>query len=113
MLTELELAEYREEIRNHVCTRCVDRPAGGPPCEALGKRCGVEMHLPQLVHAIREVRSGSIAPYLEHNRATICRGCVLLHHPNACPCPMDYLAVLVVEAVENVDRRRSAAAVSA
>src|SRR5437016_1604702 len=42
MLTELELAEYREEIRNHVCSRCVDRPAGGPPCEPLGKRCGVE-----------------------------------------------------------------------
>jgi hypothetical protein len=108
MLTELELAEYRDEIRNHVCSRCVDRPAGGPPCEPLGKRCGVEMHLPQLVQSIREVHSNSIVPYLNHNRAAICEGCVLHHHPSACPCPMDYLAVLLAEAVENVDRRRAA-----
>jgi hypothetical protein len=107
MLTELELAEYQEEIRNQVCSRCVERPPGGPPCAPLGKRCGVEMHLPKLIDAIHDVHSGSITAYLEHNRRHICESCVLHNHPSVCPCPMDYLAVLIVQAVETVDRRRA------
>ena len=106
MLAEAELAEYLEEIRNEVCSRCVERPEGGPPCAPLGKECGVEMHLPQLVEAIHEVYSDHIGPYLDHNRCKICQHCTLLHGSN-CPCPMDYLAVLLVQAVETVDERRA------
>jgi hypothetical protein len=105
MIAEAELQEYFEEMRQHVCTRCVERPAGGPPCAPLGKNCGVEMHLPQLVESIRSVHSDAIEPYLEHNRRDICAHCDYLHS-SICPCPMDYLSVLVVEAVEAVDRRR-------
>jgi hypothetical protein len=105
MLAEAELKEYRDAIREQVCSRCVERPPGGPPCAPLGKECGVEMHLPQLVQSIREVHSELIAPYLEHNRRQICAHCSLLHG-SLCPCPMDYLSVLIVDAVESVDRRR-------
>jgi hypothetical protein len=105
MLAQLDLAEYLDEIRNHVCSRCVERPEGGPPCAPLGKQCGVELHLPQLIDSIREVRSPAIAPYLEHNRCQVCQECQFLHS-SICPCPMDYLAVLLVEAVEKVDERR-------
>jgi len=104
MATAIRQDEYLQEIREQVCSRCVERPPGGPPCAPLGKQCGVEMHLPQLVEAIHERRSASIAPYLAHNREAICEHCVL-HHSHLCPCPMDYLAVLVVEAVEAVDER--------
>src|SRR5579872_633649 len=100
-----EMQEYLDEIRQEVCSRCVERPPGGPPCAPLGKPCGVEMHLPQLVDAVHEVHSDLIAPYLDNNRSKICQGCAFLHS-SCCPCPMDYLAVLVVEAVEAVDRRR-------
>jgi hypothetical protein len=107
MLAEAELAEYMAEIRKHVCSRCVERPPGGPPCAPLGKECGIEMHLPQLVETIRSTpRSELIAPYLDRNRASICEHCPRLHS-DICPCPMDYLAVLLVEAVEAVDRRRA------
>jgi hypothetical protein len=68
--------------------------------------CGVEMHLPALVDSIHQVRSNRIDPYLNNNREEICESCALLHS-SACPCPMDYLAVLAVQAVETVDRRRS------
>jgi len=104
MLSEAKLAEYLSEIRKHVCSRCVERPPGGPPCAPLGKECGIEMHLPVLIDAIHGTDSDSIVPYLENNRKHICDQCVL-HHSSVCPCPMDYLAVLLVEAVENVDRR--------
>jgi hypothetical protein len=100
-----ECAEYLDEIREQVCSRCVERPPGGPPCAPLGKDCGVELHLPALVKAIHEVRSDTIAPYLEHDRQQICANCAFLHS-SICPCPMDYLLVLIVDAVEKVDERK-------
>jgi hypothetical protein len=105
MLAEADLQEYLEEIRQEVCSRCVERPPGGPPCGPLGKPCGVELHLPQLIEAVKEVHSELIDPYLDHNRAQICQGCAFLHS-DFCPCPMDTLAVLVVQAIEAVDERR-------
>jgi hypothetical protein len=106
MLTEPEMAEYLAEIRQEVCSRCVERPPGGPPCAPLGKSCGIEMHLPRLIEQVRAVDSASITPYLNRNRREICTECPLLHS-GACPCPMDYLAVLLVDAIETVDRRRA------
>jgi hypothetical protein len=104
MAATLELSEYLDEIRTQVCSRCVERPAGGPPCLPQGKFCGVEMHLEELVKSIHEVRSNFLSPYLNHNRDKICETCAFLHS-SFCPCPMDYLLVLLVQAVETVDRR--------
>jgi hypothetical protein len=109
MVTNAELSEYVEEIRRQVCTCCVDRPPGGPPCAPRGKQCGIETHLPGLIDAIHGVNSASIAPYLDNNRRLICEHCPL-QHSRDCPCPMDYLAVLLVQAVEAVDARRAAGA---
>jgi hypothetical protein len=107
MVGTVELQEYMDEIRKQVCSRCIERPMEGPPCAPLGKQCGIEMHLPQLIDAIHSVRSNWIEDYLNVNRERICEGCQF-HHSEICPCPMDYLAVLVVQAVETVDRRREA-----
>lgn len=104
MCVEPEIQEYLDEIRKQVCSRCVERPPGGPPCAPLGKECGIEMHLPQLIESIREVKSRSIRPYLDHNHQIICQNCELLN-TDVCPCPLHYLAVLIVEAVETVDER--------
>jgi hypothetical protein len=62
------------------------------------------MHLPELIDEIHGVHSGSITPYLENNRKHICANCAL-YHSSICPCPMDYLSVLLVEAIEKVDER--------
>lgn len=110
MVTEPELDEYLDEIRAQVCSRCVERPPNGPPCAPLGKPCGVELHLAEIVNAVHQVRSDLIEPYLKNNRQCICENCFFHHNTDVCPCPMDYLAVLLVEAVETVDRRREAQA---
>jgi hypothetical protein len=102
---KVDLDEYMEEIRKEVCSRCVERPAGGPPCVPLGKPCGVELHLEELVKAVHEVRSDLIDAYLNNNRKKVCEHCAFLRHADFCPCPMDRLAVLVVEAIEAVDDR--------
>src|SRR5262249_54046084 len=75
MPTPIEMEEYLEEIRREVCSWCVERPEGGPPCGPLGKPCGIELHLPGLVKSVREVHSGLIAPYLACNREHICTAC--------------------------------------
>src|SRR5262245_37802362 len=108
MIPEAQLAEYLDEIRLQVCSRCIERPPGGPPCAPLGKRCGVEEHLPALVEAIHQVKSGLIAPYLECTDRRVCEHCDMNHTSN-CPCPMRDLAVLIVQAVETVDLRRQEA----
>lgn len=107
-----EMTEYLEEIRKEVCSRCVERPPGGPPCAPLGKVCGIELHLPEIVRAIREVQSGWLEDYLENDRAKVCSHCPH-RHTDICPCPMDYLGALLVEAVEAVDRRHEEARIGA
>jgi len=62
------------------------------------------MHLPEIIDSIHQVKSDLIEPYLETNRKRVCGGCALLQS-SICPCPMDFLAVLLVEAVETVDDR--------
>jgi hypothetical protein len=105
MMTELNVNEYLDEIRKQVCSCCIERPPGGPPCAPLGKQCGVELHLPELIASIHEMDSPLIEPYLDHNRCEICQKCAYLDS-SICPCPMDYLAVPIVRAVDTVDQRR-------
>ena len=112
MSADARLGEYLDEIRQEVCSRCVERPPGGPPCAPLGKVCGVETHLPELVDAIRRVHSLRMAPYLDSTRSGVCASCAALGK-DCCPCPMETLAVLIVEAVEAVEARWHARGVPA
>jgi hypothetical protein len=65
----------------------------------------VELHLPALIHSIHQVKhTHLIAPYQDHNRSEICEDCAF-HGSSCCPCPMDYLIVLIAQAVETVDER--------
>ncbi len=105
MYAEVQMEEYLDEIRQQVCRVCVERPPGGPPCAPLGKTCGVELHLPLYVEAVHRVTSGRIEPYLNNIHENVCSQCVR-HDANGCPCPLDYLSVLVVQAIETVDLRR-------
>ena len=95
-------SEYLAAIRNYVCSRCVERPPEGPPCFPHGKICGIELHLPEMLDSIHRCNSRSIEPYLDETHAHVCSSCA---HRNGeqCPCPMDRLHVLLVEAVEEVD----------
>ncbi len=96
--------EYLAEIRAYVCARCVERPPGGPPCEPLGKICGVEAHLPELIALVHTTTNKAMDPYFEHFQGDICRICGA-RTTSQCPCAVSYLLPLVVEAVENVDER--------
>lgn len=104
--TPPDLDDYMAEIRKQVCSRCVERPPGGPPCLPLGKRCGLELNLPSIVEAVHGVRSDSMEPYIEQFHDVVCSQCI--NRPTEqCPCPMEYLLGLAVQAIETVDRRHA------
>jgi hypothetical protein len=107
MTTQNDLDEHRDALRLEVCSRCIERRAGAPPCAPLGKGCGIERHLPALVELCRTTDSALIDPYIEKLHDTICSDCEYKDKP-ACPCPLDYLLQLAVETVEKVKRRRNA-----
>jgi hypothetical protein len=104
MITEQEREEYLAEIREQVCRHCKDRPEGGPPCAPLGKPCGVELYLPELIDAIHEVHSDLIEPYRQSKQEHVCSRCAYLHS-NFCPCPLDYWFAPILHAVDIVDQR--------
>ena len=107
MYSDEQLAEYMMEIREQVCSRCIERPQGGPPCAPLGKRCGIELNLPRLLDAVHSVQSRSIDPYINSLHDQVCAYCS--NRPtNQCPCPLEYLLTLAVQAIETVDQRRPA-----
>jgi hypothetical protein len=101
-----DLEEYMSAIREQVCARCIERPPGGPPCEPLGKRCGIELDLPQLVDAVHRVRSDVMEPYIDHFHDDVCMHCAN-RGKEQCPCPLEFLLVLAVQAIEAVDQRRA------
>ncbi len=104
MMVNTRLGMYLQEIRQEVCSQCTERPTGGPPCEPLGKYCGIERYLPELIQSIHEWRSRGIGSLLDHSRQTICSRCPENPSP-ICPCPLDYFATQVVEAVDTVDQQ--------
>ncbi len=98
------LDEYMAEIREHVCSGCIERPPGGPPCGPHGKRCGVELHLEEIVELAHVTRSKRIDPYVVRFHDDVCSHCA--NEPtDQCPCPLDPLLLLAIEAIEAVDQR--------
>lgn len=107
MSTSVEYDEYLAELREQVCSKCIVRQEGGPPCSPHGQPCGIERHVPQLVQICRTTDSALMDPYIQQLHDTICADCEYQDKPT-CPCPLDYLLQLAVEAVERVERRRAA-----
>jgi hypothetical protein len=103
-----DLSDYLVAIREEVCTRCIERPSSGPPCAPLGKRCGIELNLDRLIEAVHTVRSPVIDPYIEAFHSIVCPECAV-RLTRQCPCALDYLLMLAVEAIEDVDQQRATA----
>ena len=104
MYTPEQLEEYMAEIRLQVCGHCIDRPPGGPPCAPRGKQCGIELHLADIVALAHRTRSYEIDPYIERFHNDVCAHCAN-RESRHCPCPLDPLLMLAIEAIDTVDER--------
>lgn len=111
MALQNELREYQEALRAEVCSRCIERQPNAPPCAPLGKGCGIEQHLEELIELCRTTDSALIDPYIDKLHEAICPTCKDKDSPS-CPCPLDYLLQLAIEAVEKVQQRQAEQQVS-
>ena len=109
MYSQAALDEYLAEIREHVCSHCIDRPPSAPPCGPRGKRCGIELHLAEIVQVAHAARSRAIDPYIDRFHCDVCAHCAT-RETSQCPCPLDPLLLLAIEAIEAVDERHGLAA---
>ena len=105
MAIQAEMTEYMAEIRDRVCSCCIQRPPGAPPCAPHGVRCGIELHLPEIVQVAHAARSRAMDPYIERFHTEVCTHCAN-RDSNQCPCPLDSLLLLAIEAIDAVDERR-------
>ena len=89
-----------------MCSRCIERGPNCPPCAPHDKPCGIEAHLSELVELCRTTDSNQMATYVDKLHELICPTCAN-KDSSTCPCPLDYLLQLAVEAVERVESRRN------
>ena len=100
---------YRDAIRRRVCTICLDGADDGS-C-AFASVCGIEEHLPRLVDAILDVRSRRDDAYAAAVEARVCSTCAHRDALGLCRlrrhgrCTLSVYLPLVVEAVDEVERR--------
>lgn len=106
---ELERA-YREAIRRHVCTPCLDGRGDGT-CGLSGRTCAIEAHLPTVVGAVLAVDSDHMADYVEAIEGQVCPRCEEREVSGACrvrksgDCALAAYLSLVVDAVNEVRSR--------
>jgi hypothetical protein len=101
---------YREAIRQRVCTVCLDSADDGS-CRLSGVwACVIEAHLPQLVEAVEDVRSGRERAFAAAVERRVCRACPERGPGRTCSpredgrCALVAYLPLIVRAIEDVDR---------
>lgn len=102
---------YREAIRRRVCAVCLDGADDGA-CGLVGPPvCAIDEHLPALVDTILDLRSRNDDAYAAVVEARVCSHCSHRDDLGLCRlrrdgrCTVSVYLPLVVEAVEEVERR--------
>ena len=102
---------YRDAIRRRVCTICLDGKDDGSCGLAVPPACAIEEHLPRLVDAILDVRDRRDDAYASAVEARVCGHCSHRDNLGFCGlrrdgrCTVSVYLPLIVEAVEEVERR--------
>lgn len=105
---------FREAVRRRVCAVCLDGADDGACSLGSPPACAIEEHLPRLVDAILDVRRRRDDAYAATVEARVCGRCPHRDELGLCRlrrdgrCTVSVYLPLVVEAVEEVERRREA-----
>jgi hypothetical protein len=102
---------YRDAIRRRVCAICLDGADDGSCALVSPPTCAIDEHLPRLVEAILDVRRGHDDAYAAAVEARVCSHCSHRDDLGLCGlrrdgrCALSVYLPLVVEAVDEVERR--------
>ena len=104
--------EFMDAIRSKVCAVCLDS-RDDKTCTLTSRVCAIEGHLPRLVAALSAVESAQLADYEAAIRSQVCTECEQQDAGGRChlrdqgTCSLDAYLSLVLDAVEEVNRRRT------
>ncbi len=105
--------EYWLAIEKKVFHACIDEKDGaGNVLLNAEEQCLIKRFLPKIVDAVSSVKSGTIEPYIGAIRHQVCTQCEHLKPDGTCDlrdradCCLDRYVVLIVEAVEQVEREK-------
>jgi len=109
----MDYKPYRQAIFQRVCQHCVELGSNGKCTLPEELKCGVERYLPEIIKTIQAVKSSKIQDYVVRLRERICANCSNQKGDGSCQlrasaeCGLDRYFEIIVEAVEEVDGRKS------
>jgi hypothetical protein len=113
----LTLDTYKDTMRENICAICVSfAPTRDNPTRCVHETsgdCSLFAHLPDVVHSISAVDSGSIEPYLTALRHNVCANCSHQNKDGVCDvrdnrgpvpvwCALDTYFNLIVGTIEDL-----------
>jgi hypothetical protein len=108
--------EYWEAIQAKVCVKCLDGDGSGNCRIASDGFCALQAYFPKILEVVNSVYSHSIVPYEELLREKVCGACTQQSLSGQCSirndseCALDRYFPLIVEVVEETQKRAHLAA---
>ncbi|MBM4166162.1 MAG: hypothetical protein FJ218_04480 [Ignavibacteria bacterium] len=105
--------QYWEAVQSKICIKCVDSDGMGNCRLTPVFECALKQHFPLIVTAVNNVHSENIEDYNAELRTIVCTQCKhqssegLCQLRNSIDCGLDRYFPLVIEAIEEVNRRAS------
>lgn len=104
------LEQYREALRERVCSVCTDRNVDGSCGIEAGHVCPFDAHLPRIVEAISKVDSDNIADYERVIREQVCQNCYqdedgTCSYRKTVSCGLDAYVLLVIAAIDDLNKK--------
>lgn len=100
-------------VRQKVCETCCDGDGAGGCMLSGEKACALKTSFPEIVNAVRSVKSNDVQPYTNAIRVGVCASCKHQSADGKCiirtdvDCGLDCYLPLVIEAIELVDSAHS------
>lgn len=104
-----DLRAYRQALREHVCTQCIDGDEKGNCCLDPSIDCTLMTGLPLIVDVIRHVESNKMDDYWRELRRILCARCAYQTINGYCglgcedACALDRYFPLVVSIIEEIE----------
>ena len=110
------IVAYETAVLDRICAVCIDRKDDGDCGLDPALECSIKQHLPALLEMLQGVTFDNMSEYVDRVRNSVCNICNQGNQNGTCnvrehvDCSLDRYLALVVEAIEEVDRRKPGAA---
>lgn len=108
--------EFWQVLQERICVKCLDGKGDGTCAIGGEDACALKAHLSIIIEAVNSVYSHSIVPYEEQLRLKVCSVCTHQSPEGECAmrnsvdCALDRYFPLIVEVIEETQKRAHLAA---